>query len=239
MSAVLISAFPGMGKTYAYKLFENDIKVLDLDSSQFDKYNFPGNYVRTIMENISSYDLIFISSHKEVRDMLDIEGIHFDLFYPDKERKNEFIENYVIRHSKAEFIKNIDANWNTWIDEIENENNEHCHLHCLKHKGEFVGNNNMILQYVEQVKNNEQVKKKETSETKEVEKYDIDFTGEDLSLLVKLRDDLWNVATNKDDNTDKLTLKFKKFEIPTEEFYILSKTIRFIKGKDNGKFSKK
>ena len=238
MSAIIVSAFPGMGKSYAYNLLKNDIKVLDSDSSKFDKDNFPWNYIEHIKDNIDNCDIIFVSSHKEVRDALNNEGIDFDLFYPAKERRNEFLQNYVSRHSPRNLIMKIDNNWNKWIDEIENENNEHCHLHCLKHKGEFVGNNNMILQYVEQVKNNEQVKK-ETSETKEVENYDIEFTGEDLSLLVKLRDDLWNVATNKDDNTDKLTLKFKKFEIPTEEFYILSKTIRFIKGKDNGKFSKK
>lgn len=233
MSAVLISAFPGMGKTYAYNLFNKDVKVLDLDTNQFDEPNFPGNYVRYIMENISSYDLIFISSRKEVRDMLDIVGIDFDLFYPDKERKSEFIENYVIRHSKPDFIKNVDLNWDKWIDEIENEENEHCHLHCLRHKGEFIGNNGMILQYVAQVKKNAFPEKEEKSETNETEKRNTDFTAEDLSILVNLREDLKN-AINNNDNNEASTLKLKNFEIPKEEFYILAKAINFIKEKNNG-----
>ena len=229
MSAILVSAFPGMGKTYAYNLFNKDIKITDSDSSHFNKDDFPENYIKHIKENIPNYDLIFISSHKEVRDMLDMEGIDFDLFYPDKSRKNEFIENYVARHSKMDFIRKVDNNWDDWIDEIEKENNPHCHIHCLKHAGDFIGNNPMILQYINQVKSNREVKEVDNQKSnKETEtSATVNFTENDLNLLRNLRRDMWNASIG-DGEGDAVNIAFKDFTIPSEEFYVLTKTINFL-----------
>lgn len=158
MSAIIVSAFPGMGKTYAFNLLKNKIKVLDSDSSKFDKANFPQNYIEHIKSSIKDNDLIFVSSHEEVRNALENEGIDFDLFYPSKDRRNEFLENYVARRSNRNFIMKVDNNWNNWIDGIENDTNTHCHLHCLSRNGQFIGNNPMIMTYVSQV---EESRKKE------------------------------------------------------------------------------
>ena len=151
MSAILVSAFPGMGKTYAFNILRKKIKVLDSDSSKFDKNNFPKNYIEHIKEKITDNDIIFISSHKEVRDALEMENIDFDLFYPSKDRRNEFLENYVARRSPRELIMKIDENWEKWIDEIEDNDNKNCHIHCLERRGEFIGNNPMIMAYVNQI----------------------------------------------------------------------------------------
>ena len=151
MSAILVSAFPGMGKTYAFNTLGKQLKILDSDSSKFDKSDFPKNYIEHIKENIANNDIIFISSHKEVRDALEMENIDFDLFYPSKDRRNEFLENYVARHSPRDLIMKIDNHWNEWIDEIEHDGNKNCHKHCLSHTGEFIGNNPMIMAYVNQV----------------------------------------------------------------------------------------
>ena len=53
--AVIISAFPGCGKTETTYKLKNDYKILDLDSSNFDKKDFPQNYINTILENIREY----------------------------------------------------------------------------------------------------------------------------------------------------------------------------------------
>jgi hypothetical protein len=151
MSAIIISAFPGMGKSYAFNALKDKIKILDSDSSKFNKDDFPSNYIKHIKDNIADNDIIFVSSHKEVRDALEIEGIDYDLFYPSKERRNEFLENYVSRHSPSGLIQKIDNNWPEWIDEIDGEVSKHCHKHCLKNKGEFILNNPMIMEFVSQV----------------------------------------------------------------------------------------
>ena len=186
MSAIIVSAFPGMGKSYAYNLLKNDIKVLDSDSSKFDKDNFPWNYIEHIKDNIDNCDIIFVSSHKEVRDALNNEGIDFDLFYPSKERRNEFLQNYVSRHSPRDLIMKIDNNWSKWIDEIENENNPHCHLHCLSEQGQFIGNNPMIMQFVAQVKKDSDKKevKQEAVEVKNDSKEYNNFIYQQINSIV-------------------------------------------------------
>nr|DAX62877.1 MAG TPA: SHIKIMATE KINASE KINASE, PHOSPHORYL TRANSFER, ADP.9A [Caudoviricetes sp.] len=151
MSAILVSAFPGMGKSFAFNELKDKIKVLDSDSSKFDKSDFPSNYIEHIKNNIKDNDIIFISSHKEVRDALERENINFDLFYPSKDRRNEFLENYVIRHNNRDFIMKIDKNWNEWIDEIDKSENKNCYKHCIHGKGNFISNNEMIQSFVKQV----------------------------------------------------------------------------------------
>ena len=65
MSAIVVSAFPGMGKTYAFKALSGKIKVLDSDSSNFDKNDFPKNYIQHIKEEIPNNDIIFISTIRQ------------------------------------------------------------------------------------------------------------------------------------------------------------------------------
>ena len=91
---LLISAFPGCGKSTTYMTYKGKIIVLDSDSAFFPKTNFPKNYIEHIKKQIGVADIVFISSHKEVRDALRNENIPFNIIYPSIERKKEFLENY-------------------------------------------------------------------------------------------------------------------------------------------------
>jgi hypothetical protein len=130
----LCSAFPGVGKTHFYKNI-NNMLVLDSDSSKFDKSKFPQNYVDHIQNLIGKVDIILISTHKEVRDELTKRGIFFNLIYPDKSLKNEYIERYEERGSDENFIKLIDKHWDNWIDELSEQ--EGCNKIILK-SGEYL-----------------------------------------------------------------------------------------------------
>ena len=86
MRTRIISAFPGTGKSYYHK--SNVKNSLDSDSSLFswadkthkDRHpNWPNNYLEHIRENIGKYEFIFVSSHKEVRNLLLDNCIHFYL----------------------------------------------------------------------------------------------------------------------------------------------------------------
>lgn len=116
----IISAFPGIGKTY---LYENQhklgLKILDSDSSTFNKDKFPQNYIEHIKNNIGKVDIILVSSHDVVRNALVNENIFFFLVYPDIKLKDEFIKRYKKRGNHENFIKLLDSNWNNWITEIE------------------------------------------------------------------------------------------------------------------------
>ena len=70
------------------------------------------------------YDLIFVSSHKVVRDALIDNNIPFLLVYPDKKLKSEYLHRYNNRGSDIEFVKMMDKNWDKFITEIEEINDE-------------------------------------------------------------------------------------------------------------------
>ena len=144
--AVLISAFPGCGKSTFYNKYSvysesqeeqykdcSNCKILDSDSSQFSwiwkdgqKTNernpeFPANYIEHIKENMLTQDIIFISTHESVRNALKEAGLEYTLIYPDGSLKEEWIRRFKERGSSDGFIQTVEENWDTWIDQMEEE----------------------------------------------------------------------------------------------------------------------
>ena len=119
MSTKIISAFPGTGKSYYYE--NSDLNVLDSDSSKFDKQNFPANYIKHIKDNIGKADIIFVSSHEEVRKALVDNDIPFTLVYPDKSLKWEYLVRYKLRGSPENFCGIISNNWDNWISDLQKQ----------------------------------------------------------------------------------------------------------------------
>ena len=114
MKTVIISAFPGVGKTYFSE--NTKLKVKDSDSSKFDKKNFPQNYVDSIKKDMGKYDIILVSSHEEVRSLLYESKIEYNLVFPNGDCKNEYIQRYKDRGSPEAFIKLLDEMWEQWIE---------------------------------------------------------------------------------------------------------------------------
>ena len=88
IKTIVVSGFPGVGKSYYVNYGEGSDYMpqgfaIDSDSSTFDKSNFPKNYIEHIKENIGKVKIIFVSSHKEVRDALVKNNIDFTLAYPN------------------------------------------------------------------------------------------------------------------------------------------------------------
>lgn len=139
MKTIIISAFPGTGKTYFYEKYKNsDIKVLDSDSSNFswikDKNgnnttkrnpDFPQNYINHIKENIGKADIIFVSSHDIVRKALYDNGIKYIVAYPDNDCKDEYLERYRNRGNTEEFINMMNKNWDKFINGMKNDKGAH------------------------------------------------------------------------------------------------------------------
>lgn len=144
-NTIIISAFPCCGKSYAFKkLLQEGYSVWDSDSSDFSwkvKYvsymdtalsiktekrkernlDFPNNYIEHIKSGIGQVDIIFVSSHKIVRDALLAEGIPFIAVYPSKEMLNEWVGRAYTRGSGIDFCDMIINNWDNWINEIETD----------------------------------------------------------------------------------------------------------------------
>lgn len=139
----VISGFPGIGKSHFFKN-NPDVIVLDSDSSHFSWISkgvrhpdFPQNYMDHIKSNLSKADVILVSSHKQVRDALKENGILYTLIYPDKSLMDEYIARYRARGNDDSFITMIRNNWDTFIDEIEQE--EYPTKICLQ-QNEFLTN---------------------------------------------------------------------------------------------------
>ncbi len=121
-NTLLISGFPGTGKSFhtEYKRRWNE-RIWDSDSSKFNKDHFPDNYIEHIKEGIGFANVIFISSHKEVRDALVENGLDFVLIYPDRSLKEEYMNRFLDRGNNEGFVSLLKSNWNDWINELENQ----------------------------------------------------------------------------------------------------------------------
>ena len=115
------SAFPGTGKTTYSEI--SSLNVIDLDSSGFDKEDFPENYIKHIKEKIedTSVDIILVSSHSTLRNTLVENEIPFVLVHPDRSLKKEYIKRFKMRGNPESFIKLLDEYWDDWISEMEDQ----------------------------------------------------------------------------------------------------------------------
>lgn len=140
---LLCAAFPGTGKSYYcsngnWSQYVPDGWCCDSDSSQFDKSNFPQNYIEHIKQRIADkYARIFISSHKEVREALVENGLKFTLIYPDKSLKQEYVNRYKEQGNSDQFITLLEKNWDNWIDECISQKG--C-AHIVLSSGQYVAN---------------------------------------------------------------------------------------------------
>jgi hypothetical protein len=120
---LVISAFPGVGKTHLSRFTDS----LDSDSCNFSwlpdtkirNNKFPFNYIEHIKNNIGKYDFIFVSSHKEVRTCMIQYGIDFLSAYPEKSLKHEYLRRYKDRGNDEVFIQMMTDNWDSFIDSME------------------------------------------------------------------------------------------------------------------------
>lgn len=126
----VISGFPAVGKSYIHRGYRNieEFTVLDSDSSEFSWLekgvrhpDFPNNYMQHIKENIGKADIIFVSSHDNVRQALQQNNIDYTLVYPDTSLKDIYIKRYKKRGSNEGFIKFISTNWEAFISDMDKE----------------------------------------------------------------------------------------------------------------------
>lgn len=131
---LVISAFPCIGKSFYTENQKNFEIVLDSDSSKFSwislqreqqgyvysakKRNpdFPQNYINYIKNQIGKVDIIFVSSHSEVREALQKNNIAYYLVYPVYNMRNDFVGRSICRGNTLDFALNIKNNWDEWYN---------------------------------------------------------------------------------------------------------------------------
>ena len=137
-NTLVISGFPGIGKTYAQQHIQG--RILDSDSSNFSwarnadgtvktdvngvklrHPEFPQNYMEHIKGNMGYADIIFVSSHDNVREALNKASIPHVLVYPSAEMKEEMVQRYIDRGSPQGFVDLIKKNWENFINGMKSD----------------------------------------------------------------------------------------------------------------------
>jgi len=122
---IVISAFPGCGKTYLFNhQGEYGFSIHDSDSSKFKGDGWEEEYVKYILKNIQSnkYDFIFVSQHEKVLNLLNEHNVTIAKVIPRTECKEEYFNRYKNRNNDhiedmSKFLNVLDKNWDNWTSE--------------------------------------------------------------------------------------------------------------------------
>lgn len=121
---LVISAFPGTGKSTFYNKWKDKIKISDSDSSNFSKAQFPANYITHIKKLIDEgYGVVLVSSHEEVRKALKEADIEYTFVLPYWDGtpehlialKEVYMQRYKDRGSPPKFLEIADKQFETWV----------------------------------------------------------------------------------------------------------------------------
>lgn len=165
---IILSSFKGCGREFLKNTHGDKVKIYDAidnilatDTEGKTSQDLLEEYYNKVMDNVDSYDIVFIDSSASIRDTFNEHGVDYDVFYPSKERRGEFIENQVRKKTKPEVIRSLDKNFEKWIQEIDDDEAPNCYKHKLSKMGEFIGNSPIIMQYIYSLKNQPQLQTQE------------------------------------------------------------------------------
>lgn len=149
---IILASFRGCGKTYLSNLHRDKVKIYD--ATEFDHEISDDERVDDILNHTVDTDIVFTGVDDQTLDALDSRGVDYDVFYPSKERRGEFIENQVIKRSNPKIIQELDRYFDKWVDGIDEREAPNCYRHKLVNKGDFIGNSAIINTYISSLKNN-------------------------------------------------------------------------------------
>lgn len=146
MKTMIVSAFPGCGKTYLgenqdklefnFKGEKRKFSFLDSDSSHYKKHDgWEKEYIDDIETKLGTVDFIFISQHDKVLEELDSRKIPFVTVTPnnsesisEEERKlikQQWFGRFVLRDNShiynfTDWLESLKKNYDAWtsVDEL-------------------------------------------------------------------------------------------------------------------------
>jgi hypothetical protein len=116
-STLLCAAFCGCGKTYLSNNFAGDYQ--EIECWDYRKGDFPTNYVDDVVNAMGTSKYLFISTDPVILDEVNKRGIKLNLYYPQNELRNEYLDRFIERKSPFDFIGVLMVNWDKWIDQLK------------------------------------------------------------------------------------------------------------------------
>jgi hypothetical protein len=129
VETMIVSAFPGCGKSYCVTHNTTGLSMHDSDSSKYHKKIDTGSWPKDYLDHIidlkdsQRYEIIFVSCHKEVREALYEENIPYVLVYPSLKSLEAYSSRYLERGNSNEFIELLKKNWADWVNGCREEEN--------------------------------------------------------------------------------------------------------------------
>lgn len=136
---MIISAFPGCGKTILAKKYDN---IIDLESTKYlyelttlqkemdleelkgckknPNLNWPDNYIYEIQKQDKAYKIVLITQYPEVTKKLEEKNIDYYICFPEDSLKEEYIKRYEKRGNKEEFILRMKENFDLYCARAKN-----------------------------------------------------------------------------------------------------------------------
>lgn len=122
----IIAGFTGTGKSSLAKEYcPSGLKIRDFDSADFShigRYDdgvrnpeYPGNYVKAIIDEVGRSDVILISVIPEVVTALINGGCEVTLVYPTSGQKQEYSDRYHGRRGSKKVAEMLTANFDTFL----------------------------------------------------------------------------------------------------------------------------
>lgn len=133
IDTIICAAFCGTGKSYLCNNFPDTYK--EIEDWEYRKGNFPHNYIKDVLNTVGEIKYLFISTDSEILNELDKMNIEFQLFYPQNELRNEYLDRFLDRNSPHDFIGAIMKYWGIWINEIKKHK---CMKHTVLKTGEYL-----------------------------------------------------------------------------------------------------
>lgn len=86
--------------------------------------DFPNNYIKKINELTGMGFNVLISSHKEVREALQAQGIEYTIILPSLDMKEEMISRYLSRGNQESFVNLLKTNYEKFVGDLSIDPNE-------------------------------------------------------------------------------------------------------------------
>ena len=134
MRTLIVSAFPGCGKTYLVNKYNgvyNNYSLVDKDNGFLKSYDDYKAYTDEICDLIGNVNIIFVSQYPEVLQMLRSKGYKYIVVAPNNLplmstktkllNKQQWFGRFVLRHNSAEWLKILEDNYERWtmIEHLE------------------------------------------------------------------------------------------------------------------------
>lgn len=129
MKTLIVSAFPGCGKTYLSNMqlsVGGGSKFIDKDNGHIATAEDAEKYIQEIIALVGKYEIIFISQYPEVIKMLNLMGYKCVVVAPNnlpcisnKSRtliKQQWFGRFLLRGNRSEWIEILKQNYEQWTD---------------------------------------------------------------------------------------------------------------------------